>query len=100
MAVPVVAMLAIEGLKVELVDDVEDEPGEVALREPVALVWWEQEGLVSAAVPDSRCWGVKVKPAAGAAPRAWRRSSRVRKDTARWAWSSSAADAPSSASGR
>src|SRR6266542_1207769 len=46
MAVPVVAMLAIEGLKVELVDDVEDEPGEVALREPVAQVWWEQEGLV------------------------------------------------------
>jgi hypothetical protein len=30
-AVPVVAMLAIEGLKVELVDHVEDEPGEVAL---------------------------------------------------------------------
>src|SRR6266487_2702656 len=32
--------------------------------------------------------------------RSWRRSSRVRKETARWAWSSSAADPPSSASGR
>jgi hypothetical protein len=29
-AVPIVAVLAAEGLKVELVDHVEDEPGEVA----------------------------------------------------------------------
>jgi uncharacterized OB-fold protein len=44
MAVPVVAMLAIEGLKVELVDHVEDEPGKVAVGEPVAQVGRQQEG--------------------------------------------------------
>ena len=44
---PVVAVLSVEGLKVELVDDVEDEPGEVAGGEPVAQVGWEQEGLVA-----------------------------------------------------
>jgi hypothetical protein len=35
-AVPVGAMLPVERGEVELVDDVEDEPGEVALGEPVA----------------------------------------------------------------
>jgi hypothetical protein len=48
-AVAVVAVLAVEGLKVELVDGVEDEPGEVALGEPVAQVRGEQEGLVAVA---------------------------------------------------
>jgi hypothetical protein len=45
MAVPVVAVDLVEGLKVELVDDVQDEPGEVAVGEPVAQVGREQEGL-------------------------------------------------------
>ena len=38
-----------EWVKVELVDDVEDEPGQVAFGEPVAQVGWEQEGLVAVA---------------------------------------------------
>ena len=41
MAVPVGAVEAKEGLKFDLVDDVEEEPGEVALGEPVAQVGWE-----------------------------------------------------------
>jgi hypothetical protein len=45
--VPIVAVLPVEGLKVELLDDVEDEPGEVAGWQPVAQVGWEQEGLVA-----------------------------------------------------
>jgi hypothetical protein len=44
---PVVAMLPIEGRVVELVDDVQDEPGEMILREPVAQVRGQQEGLVA-----------------------------------------------------
>jgi hypothetical protein len=44
---PIVAMLPIEGLKVELVDDVEDEPGEMAFGQPVAQVRGQQEGLVA-----------------------------------------------------
>jgi len=36
MAVPVVAVDAVERRQVELVDHVEDEPGEVAVGEPVA----------------------------------------------------------------
>jgi hypothetical protein len=44
MAVPVVAMLAIERLKVELVDHVEDEPGEMILGEPVAQVRGSRKG--------------------------------------------------------
>jgi len=47
MAVPIGAVLSVEGLKVELVGDVKDEPGEVAGGEPVAQVRWEQEGLVA-----------------------------------------------------
>ena len=47
MALPVVAVGLVEGLKVELVDDVEDEPGEVAGREPVAQVQGQQEGPVA-----------------------------------------------------
>ena len=38
MAVAVVAVGQVERVEVELVDDVEDAPGEVALREPVAQV--------------------------------------------------------------
>jgi hypothetical protein len=38
-----------EWAKVELVDDVEDEPGQVIGRQPVAQVGWEQEGLVAVA---------------------------------------------------
>jgi hypothetical protein len=36
MAVPVVAVRSVEGGEVELVDHVEEEPGEVAVGEPVA----------------------------------------------------------------
>jgi hypothetical protein len=37
-AVPVITVGPVEGLEVELVDHVEDEPGEVAFGEPVAQV--------------------------------------------------------------
>ena len=36
-----------ERAKVELVDHVEDEPGQVTARQPVAQVRWEQKGLVA-----------------------------------------------------
>jgi hypothetical protein len=52
MAVPVVAVGQIEGCEVELVDDVEDEPGEMTLTEPVAQVRGEQEGLVAIAAQE------------------------------------------------
>jgi hypothetical protein len=52
MAAPVVAVLPVEGRQVELVDDVEDEPGEVAFWQPVAQVGWEQEGLVAVAAQE------------------------------------------------
>jgi hypothetical protein len=45
MAVPVGAMMPVEGCEVELVGDVEDEPGEVAGGEPVAQVRGQEEGL-------------------------------------------------------
>jgi hypothetical protein len=45
--VPVVAMCPVERPKVELVDDVKDEPGEVAFGEPVAQGRGQQEGLVA-----------------------------------------------------
>jgi hypothetical protein len=51
-AVPVGAMGLVEGCEVELVDHVEDEPGEIALREPVAQVGWEEEGLVAVAAQE------------------------------------------------
>jgi hypothetical protein len=44
---PVIAVCSVERGKVELVDHVEDEPGEVALGQPVAQVRREQEGLVA-----------------------------------------------------
>jgi hypothetical protein len=45
MAVPVGAMMPVEGCEVELFGDVEDEPGEVAGGEPVAQVRGQEEGL-------------------------------------------------------
>jgi hypothetical protein len=47
MAMAVVAVGRVEGCQVELVDHVEDEPGEMVLGEPVAQVGREQEGLVA-----------------------------------------------------
>src|SRR5262245_11561167 len=47
MAVPIVTVGLVEGLQVELVDDVQHEPGEVAVRQPVAQVRGQQEGLVA-----------------------------------------------------
>jgi hypothetical protein len=52
MAVPIVAVLPVERVEVELVDHVEDEPGEVAFGEPVAQVGREQEGLVAVAAQE------------------------------------------------
>ena len=52
MAVPVVAVGSVEGCQVDLVDHVEDEPGQVAVGEPVAQVWREQEGLVAVAAQE------------------------------------------------
>jgi hypothetical protein len=52
MAVPVGAVGAQERNEVQLVDEVEDEPGEVAFREPVAQVRGEQEGLVAVAAAE------------------------------------------------
>jgi hypothetical protein len=54
-AVPVGAVRPVEGSQVELVDHVEDEPGQVAFGEPVAQVGWEQEGLVAVAAQEVVC---------------------------------------------
>jgi hypothetical protein len=54
--VPVVAMLAVEGLKVELVDDVQDEPGEVAVGQPVAQVGGSRKGWSRS--PRRRLWAM------------------------------------------
>jgi hypothetical protein len=43
--VPVVTVGPVEGAEVELVDYVEQEPGEMIVRQPVAQVGWEQKGL-------------------------------------------------------
>jgi hypothetical protein len=43
--VPVVAMGPVERAEVDLVDDVDQEPGEMTFGEPAAQVGWEQEGL-------------------------------------------------------
>jgi hypothetical protein len=51
-AVPVVAVRPVEGVEVDLVDDVEDGPGEVIVGAPVAQVGWEQEGLVAVAARE------------------------------------------------
>jgi hypothetical protein len=47
MAMPVSAVRPIERREVELVDDVQDEPGEVAVGQPVAQVRRQQEGLLA-----------------------------------------------------
>jgi hypothetical protein len=47
MPVTVVAVGPVKGFEVELVDHVEDEPGEMILGEPVAQVRGQQEGLVA-----------------------------------------------------
>jgi hypothetical protein len=47
MAVPIITVPPVEGFEVELVDDVEHEPGEVAVGQPVAQVRVQQEGLVA-----------------------------------------------------
>jgi hypothetical protein len=43
-AVAIITVNAVEGGEVELVDHVEDEPGEVVGGEPIAQVWGQQEG--------------------------------------------------------
>ena len=62
---PVGAMLPVEGGEVELVDHVEDEPGQVAFGQPVAQVGWEQEGLI--AVTAQKIDGKDPTPHAGTA---------------------------------
>jgi hypothetical protein len=47
MPVPVVAMRLVERRQVDPVDDVKDEPGEVAFGQPVAQVRGQQERLVA-----------------------------------------------------
>jgi hypothetical protein len=44
MAVPVVTVGPVEGLKVELVDHVEEEPGQMVGREPVEQVGGSRKG--------------------------------------------------------
>jgi hypothetical protein len=51
-AMPVSPVGAQERLQVELLGDVEDEPGEVAVGEPVTQVGREQEGLVAVAAQE------------------------------------------------
>jgi hypothetical protein len=51
-AVPVGAMLPVEGRQVELVDHVEDEPGQVASGQPVAQIGRQQERLVAVAAQE------------------------------------------------
>jgi PadR family transcriptional regulator PadR len=52
MAVAVVPVGQIERLKIELIDHVEEEPGEMILGEPVAQVGWGQEWLVAVAAKE------------------------------------------------
>jgi hypothetical protein len=47
MAVPIIPVGSVEGVEVDLVDDVEDEPGEMVVGEPVAQVGGQQERLVA-----------------------------------------------------
>jgi hypothetical protein len=51
-AVPVGPVAAQERAEIELVDHVQDEPGEVAFGEPVAQVGGQQEGLVAVAAKE------------------------------------------------
>jgi pyrimidine deaminase RibD-like protein len=52
MAVPVITVGPVERTQVELVDHVEDEPGEVAVGQPVAQIRGQQEGLVAVAAQE------------------------------------------------
>jgi hypothetical protein len=55
--VPVGTVRPVERVQVELVDHVEDEPGQVAFRQPVTQVPGQQEGLVAVATQKScRPW--------------------------------------------
>jgi hypothetical protein len=51
-AVPVVSVRTVERRQVELIDHVQDEPGQVAGGEPVAQVWGKHEGLVAVAAQE------------------------------------------------
>lgn len=57
MAVPVITVDTVEGSEVELVDHVNDEPGEVVGWQPVAQVGRQQEGLIAVAAQDVRGHG-------------------------------------------
>jgi phytoene dehydrogenase-like protein len=52
MAVPVSPIATQERRQVELVDDVEDEPGEVVFGQPVTQIRRQQEGLVAVAAKE------------------------------------------------
>jgi hypothetical protein len=56
-AVPVVAVGPVERGEVELVDDVEDAPGEMGLGEPVAQVGRQEEGLVVVVADEAVGYG-------------------------------------------
>jgi hypothetical protein len=49
MPVPVGSVAAVEGQQIELADDVQDEPGQMIVGQPVAQVGRQQEGLVAVA---------------------------------------------------
>jgi hypothetical protein len=55
--VPIGSIRGRERAKVELVDDIEDEPGQVAGRQPLADVGWQQERLVAVTGADVVCHG-------------------------------------------
>jgi hypothetical protein len=44
MAVPIITVNSVKGLQVELVDHVEDEPGEMPFGDPIAQVWGSRKG--------------------------------------------------------
>jgi hypothetical protein len=52
MAVPIVAMRPVERGEVELVEHVEDEPGEVTFSHPVAQVGGQQKELIAVAAQE------------------------------------------------
>jgi len=67
--VTVVAVGQVKGCQVELVDHVEDEPGEMILGEPVAQVRGQQEGLVALCAQEVAGHGL-FYPLAALAPNA------------------------------
>jgi hypothetical protein len=52
MPVPVGSVAAVEGQQIELADDVQDEPGQMIVGQPVAQVGRQQEGLVAVAAQE------------------------------------------------